>query len=81
MAMRCPRSTQTRRMLAAKTCPALPARAARASARVGLRPASGVSSRRVATKAIEDTNLFVNILGSGLAGAAVAAVTTCELPV
>ncbi|KAG2443758.1 hypothetical protein HXX76_002104 [Chlamydomonas incerta] len=63
-------------MLAAKTCPALPARAARASARVGLRPASGVSSRRVAAKAIEDTNLFVNILGSGLAGAAVAAVTT-----
>ncbi|KAG2500614.1 hypothetical protein HYH03_001381 [Edaphochlamys debaryana] len=60
-------------MLAAKT--ALPARAAGARRTFGAR-AAPVSSRRVAARAIDDTNFFINILGSGLAGAAVAAVTT-----
>ncbi|GLC49172.1 hypothetical protein PLESTB_000190300 [Pleodorina starrii] len=63
-------------MLAAKSCPALSARTA-AGARFGrCRPAVPLQRRQVAAAAFDDTNLFLNIIGSGLAGAAVAAVTT-----
>jgi hypothetical protein len=68
-------------MLAAKTCPA--ARPSLASRRAGAcgvprtaGPVIAAPARRVAAQAFDDTNLFVNILGSCVAGAAVAAVTT-----
>ncbi|GFR47494.1 hypothetical protein Agub_g9223, partial [Astrephomene gubernaculifera] len=60
-------------MLATKTCPAVSTRAA--ATRFGPRPVVLPQRRRVAAAA-GDTNLFLNLIGSGLAGAAVAAVTT-----
>lgn len=68
-------------MLAAKTCPASrPSLTSRRAGACGVPRTAGpvvaVPARRVAAQAFDDTNLFVNILGSGMAGAAVAAVTT-----
>lgn len=62
-------------MLAARSASVVSTRAARPSG-FGPRLAPRVSQRKVSAAAIDDTNFIVNILASGVAGAAVAAVTT-----
>ncbi|KXZ49285.1 hypothetical protein GPECTOR_22g879 [Gonium pectorale] len=64
-------------MLAAKSSIALPARAAAPRAPLAPRRAAVSAPRRsVAAAAFDDTNIFLNLLGSAASGAAVAAVTT-----
>lgn len=64
-------------MLAAKSSIVLPARAAAPRAPLAPRRTTVSAPRRsVAAAAFDDTNIFLNLLGSAAAGAAVAAVTT-----